>query len=82
MNTRIDKIEEITEMARSLFTDKLSRYRMEEEMLCALVKHPDYSLQVKRKAFERMAVLNKIQLEMTGQMLYECDSQNTVKKCA
>jgi hypothetical protein len=59
-------LEEIKTVSSQVTDRELSKLRIEEELLISLITNNDTSLDIKKKAFERIAFINKEQLKILG----------------
>lgn len=65
----LNLVETIREVAKSVHTDEFMVLRLEEELLANLVKNSNQPTSEKKKAFARMEVINRLQLQMVGSTL-------------
>jgi hypothetical protein len=59
-------LDDIRKVSTQVSDRELTKLRIEEELLISLVTKGDTSLEIKKKAFERIAFINKEQLKLLG----------------
>jgi hypothetical protein len=59
-------LDDIRRVSTQVSDRELTKLRIEEELLISLVTKGDTSLEIKKKAFERIAFINKEQLKLLG----------------
>ena len=59
-------LDDIRKVSTQVSDRELTKLRIEEELLISLVTKSDTSLEIKKKAFERIAFINKEQLKLLG----------------
>lgn len=62
----MEVLDDIRKVSTQVSDRELTKLRIEEELLISLVTKGDTSLEIKKKAFERIAFINKEQLKLLG----------------
>jgi hypothetical protein len=62
----MDILDQIRQVAMTVSDREMTRLILEEELLFSLVTKSGIPLSIKRKAYERIALINQLQLKAVG----------------